>query len=103
MCHDQAEMYSNQQQKAEFLQSVMGKGILLLSLSMIKYSWYTVMKQVLSTILCSLHIDIAQNCERLDRIAASTSKVKMLAAGCKAFVREDSDEDIGGEEAREEE
>ena len=47
MCHDQAEMYSNQQQKAEFLQSVMGKGILLLSLSMIKYSWYTVMKQVL--------------------------------------------------------
>ena len=46
---------------------------------------------------------VAQNCERLDRIAASTSKVKMLAAGCKAFVREDSDEDIGGEEAREEE
>ena len=44
--NDQAEMYSNQQQKAEFLQSVMGKGILLLSLSMIKYSWYTVMKQV---------------------------------------------------------
>ena len=97
-------MYSNQQQKAEFLQSVMGKGILLLSLSMIKYSWYTVMKQVLLfTSLCSLHIDTAQNCERLDRIAASTSKVKMLAAGCKAFVREDSDEDIGGEEVREEE
>ena len=101
-------MYSNQQQKAEFLQSVMGKGILLLSLSMIKYSWYTVMKQVLplhSTHLSlySSNIDTAQNCERLDRIAASTSKVKMLAAGCKAFVREDSDEDIGGEEAREEE
>ena len=100
-------MYSNQQQKAEFLQSVMGKGILLLSLSMIKYSWYTVMKQVyyILTSSCSLHIDIdtAQNCERLDRIAASTSKVKMLAAGCKAFVREDSDEDIGGEEVREEE
>ena len=51
----------------------------------------------------SSNIDTAQNCERLDRIAASTSKVKMLAAGCKAFVREDSDEDIGGEEAREEE
>ena len=51
MCYDQAEMYSNQQQKAEFLQSVMGKGILLLSLSMIKYSWYTVMKQVLSTFI----------------------------------------------------
>ena len=99
-------MYSNQQQKAEFLQSVMGKGILLLSLSMIKYSWYTVMKQVLSTlhqIVYSSNIGTAQNCERLDRIAASTSKVKMLAAGCKAFVREDSDEDIGGEEAREEE
>ena len=53
MCYDQAEMYSNQQQKAEFLQSVMGKGILLLSLSMIKYSWYTVMKQVLSTFYTS--------------------------------------------------
>ena len=54
MCYDQAEMYSNQQQKAEFLQSVMGKGILLLSLSMIKYSWYTVMKQVLNIYI--LHI-----------------------------------------------
>ena len=31
------EMYSNQQQKADFLQSLMGKGILMLSLSMIKY------------------------------------------------------------------
>ena len=37
-------MYSNQQQKADFLTSLMGKGILLLSLSMIKYSWYIVMK-----------------------------------------------------------
>ena len=55
MCYDQAEMYSNQQQKAEFLQSVMGKGILLLSLSMIKYSWYTVMKQVLSTLHSTRH------------------------------------------------
>ena len=32
-----AEMYSNQQQKADFLGSLMGKGIMLLSLSMIKY------------------------------------------------------------------
>lgn len=38
-----------------------------------------------------------QNCERLDRIAASTAKVKMLAASCKAFVAapepEDNNED----------
>ena len=33
------EMYSNQQQKADFLQSLMGKGILMLSLSMIKYRY----------------------------------------------------------------
>ena len=65
------EMYSNQQQKADFLQSLMGKGILMVSLSMIKYSWYMVMKQ---------------NCERLDRIAASTKQVKLLAACSKAFI-----------------
>ena len=41
-----------------------------------------------------------QNCERLDRIAASTAKVKMLAASCKAFVavpetdNNDEDENI---------
>ena len=73
-------MYSNQQQKADFLTSLMGKGILLLSLSMIKYSWYTVMKQ---------------NCERLDRIAKSTSRVKMLAAASKNFAmsaKSDDDE-----------
>ena len=34
-------------------------------------SWYTVMKQ---------------NCERLDRIAASTKQVKLLAACSKAFI-----------------
>ena len=74
------EMYSNQQQKADFLQSLMGKGILMVSLSMIKYSWYMVMKQ---------------NCERLDRIAKSTSRVKMLAAASKNFVmsaKSDDDE-----------
>ena len=65
------EMYSNQQQKADFLQSLMGKGILMLSLSMIKYSWYMVMKQ---------------NCERLDRIASSTKQVKLLASCSKAFI-----------------
>ena len=85
----QAEMYSNQQQKAEFLQSLMGKGIMLLSLSMIKYSWYIVMKQ---------------NCERLDRIQNSTTKVKMLAACSKAFTfgqptSDAGDDDIDYEEA----
>ena len=79
-------MYSNQQQKADFLTSLMGKGILLLSLSMIKYSWYMVMKQ---------------NCERLDRIAKSTSRVKMLAAASKNFVMstkedEEFDYEAGG-------
>ena len=34
-----------------------------------------------------------QNCERLDRIAASTAKVKMLAASCKAFVAAPEAED----------
>ena len=75
-------MYSNQQQKADFLTSLMGKGILLLSLSMIKYSWYMVMKQ---------------NCERLDRIQKSTSRVKMLAAASKNFVmstKSDEDDEI---------
>ena len=32
------------QQKSDFLGSAMGKGVILLSLSMIKYSWYVVMK-----------------------------------------------------------
>ena len=88
-------MYSNQQQKADFLTSLMGKGILLLSLSMIKYSWYMVMKQ---------------NCERLDRIQKSTSRVKMLAAASKNFVMSTKSEDdeidyeaVGIDEEEEEE
>ena len=83
-------MYSNQQQKADFLQSLMGKGILLLSLSMIKYSWYMVMKQVRIMVMMILIMMVImimmQNSERLDRIAKSTSRVKMLAAASKKFV-----------------
>ena len=86
-------MYSNQQQKADFLQSLMGKGILLLSLSMIKYSWYMVMKQVrimmvmmILIMMVIMIMIIMQNSERLDRIAKSTSRVKMLAAASKKFV-----------------
>ena len=56
----QAEDFKYLQAKSDFLGSMMGRGVILLSLSMIKYSWYMVMKQ---------------NCERLDRIAKSTSKV----------------------------
>ena len=84
-------MYSNQQQKADFLQSLMGKGILLLSLSMIKYSWYMVMKQVrimmvMMILIMMVIMIMMQNSERLDRIAKSTSRVKMLAAASKKFV-----------------
>ena len=40
----QAEDFKYLQQKSDFLGSAMGKGVILLSLSMIKYSWYVVMK-----------------------------------------------------------
>ena len=38
------ENFKGHKIKAEFLTSLMGKGIVLMSLSMIKYSWYTVMR-----------------------------------------------------------
>ena len=34
-----------------------------------------------------------QNCERLDRIASSTTKVKMLAACSKAFIMREAEDD----------
>ena len=39
-----AEDFKYLQSKSDFLSSPMGKGVILLSLSMIKYSWYVVMK-----------------------------------------------------------
>jgi len=38
------ELARSHQAKVEFLASQMGRGIMLLSMSMIKYSWYSVMK-----------------------------------------------------------
>ena len=38
------ELAKTHQAKIEFLASQMGRGIMLLSLSLIKYSWYSVMK-----------------------------------------------------------
>ena len=40
----QAEDFKYLQAKSDFLGSMMGRGVILLSLSMIKYSWYIVMK-----------------------------------------------------------
>ena len=40
----QAEDFKYLQSKSDFLGSMMGRGVILLSLSMIKYSWYIVMK-----------------------------------------------------------
>ena len=40
----QAEDFKFLQRKSDFLGSMMGKGVILLSLSMIKYSWYIVMR-----------------------------------------------------------
>lgn len=40
----QAEDFKFLQRKSDFLGSMMGKGVILLSLSMIKYSWYVVMR-----------------------------------------------------------
>ena len=51
---------------------------MLLSLSMIKYSWYTVMK-------C--------NYERSERIKASTQRIKLLASTTKTFKQSAKDED----------
>ena len=51
---------------------------MLFSLSMIKYSWYTVMK-------C--------NYERSERIKASTQRIKLLASTTKTFKQSAKDED----------
>ena len=44
LTRSQAEDFKYLQAKSDFLGSMMGRGVILLSLSMIKYSWYIVMK-----------------------------------------------------------